>query len=89
PGGSGGCLELAWCLVSSGCASQEACVDQGLCYQDCFGAARPEVAGAARDLLVCVVGVCAAQCATGITTTECISCLGLRCLPTLRACIGL
>jgi len=88
PGGSGGCLSLAWCLVSSGCASIAECEEQGLCYQTCFGAARPEAVGAARDLVVCIAGDCLAACASGLTTIDCLGCLAANCLPALRGCIG-
>jgi len=88
PGGTGGCLSLAWCLVSSGCASVTGCEEQGTCYQGCFGGARPEAVGAARDLVVCVAGVCLTQCAGGLTTMDCLSCLAGNCLVALRGCIG-
>ncbi|MBI5500493.1 MAG: hypothetical protein HY907_09630 [Deltaproteobacteria bacterium] len=88
PGGTGGCLSLAWCLVSSGCASAGACQDQGLCYQGCFGAARPEAIGAARDLVICMAGTCLLDCAGGLTTTACLGCLAFNCLSSLRGCIG-
>ena len=86
--GTGGCLSLAWCLVSAGCASVAECEEQGLCYQGCFGAARPEAVGAARDLVVCIVGDCMTSCAAGLTSTECLSCLAMNCLISLRGCIG-
>ena len=88
PGGTGGCLSLAWCLVSSGCASAVGCQEQGLCYQGCFGAARPEAIGAARDLVVCIADTCLTDCAGGLTTTACLGCLAFSCLPALRGCIG-
>jgi hypothetical protein len=89
PGGTGGCLGLAWCLVSSGCTGLTECTEQGLCYQTCFGAARPEVMGAARDLVICVAGMCMMECASGLTSLECIGCLATNCLVTLRGCVGL
>jgi hypothetical protein len=89
PGGTGGCLSLAWCLVSAGCSSVTDCEEQGTCYQTCFGAARPDAIGAARDLVVCIASVCMADCATGLTTTACLGCLATNCLTTLRGCIGL
>jgi hypothetical protein len=88
PGGTGGCLSLAWCLVSAGCGSVTACEEQGLCYQDCFGAARPEAVGAARDLVACMAGTCLTDCAGGLTTTACLGCLAMNCLISLRGCIG-
>ena len=88
PGGTGGCLSLAWCLVSTGCQSVTGCADQGACYQGCFGAAQPEVIGVARGLLACVVGDCMTACAGGLTTTNCIMCLATNCLPALQACIA-
>jgi hypothetical protein len=88
PGGTGGCLSLAWCLVSTGCASVAECAEQGLCYQTCFGAARPAAVGAARDLVVCIAGVCMESCASGLTSTDCLVCMGSNCLIALRGCIG-
>jgi hypothetical protein len=86
--GTGGCLSLAWCLVSAGCARVPACVELGLCYQGCFGAAQPEAVGAARDLVVCIVGDCMTSCAAGLTSMDCLSCLATNCLIALRGCIG-
>jgi len=88
PGGTGGCLSLAWCLVSAGCGSLTECSEQATCYQGCFGAARPEAVGAARDLVVCIAGDCMADCMGGLTTTACLGCLASNCLPALRGCIG-
>ncbi|NMC68458.1 MAG: hypothetical protein GYA57_00145 [Myxococcales bacterium] len=88
PGGTGGCLSLAWCLVSSGCASVAECEEQGLCYQTCFGAARPEAVGAARELVVCIAGDCLTACSGGLTTIDCLGCLATNCLSALRGCVG-
>jgi hypothetical protein len=88
PGGTGGCLSLAWCLISTGCPGMATCVDAGMCYQACFGAARPEVIGPAMDLAVCAGGPCEISCRSGLTTMDCINCLVSTCPEVLRTCVG-
>lgn len=88
-GGTVGCLGTAWCLVSSNCATLPTCPEQGLCYQGCLDDARPEVVGVALELLACIGSSCAADCAAGISTPECLTCLGVNCGPSLAGCIGL
>jgi hypothetical protein len=88
-GGTEGCVGTAWCLVSSGCGALASCPEQGLCYQECIGAARPEVVGVALEMLLCVGSSCAADCAAGLTTGECLACLGVNCASTLMGCLGL
>ena len=89
PGGRGGCVSLALCLVTSGCRGVSPCTERGLCYQECFGAARPEVVGVARDLIVCAATSCAIECAVDLTSGACLSCLGSACTTTLLGCIGM